>query len=233
MSSVASPHSVGQLASLDEAELHGLDQLGERVGRLREREHTLASHEGLLTDELAPIRDWVLHAARDENFADELLLGQLALLWFELSDAVENDDQDGFEMAVTMIDEAIRRASRRRQREGFDESPKEAINFVLTALEGASSRELAPVLGVAERTVRGWQRELPERTQIDSERLSTLAQILYDVAPSTTPRGALRWLNRSLHQLGGRTPIEVLNDGTPQAYEALRVLARSGHGQGG
>lgn len=222
--------------TLEQLQAHEADELDDLVGhvaQLRERDAALSEDEGELAEEAERIREWVLSAMHDERFADQLLLGQLALLWLELSRAVERKNQDDFEMAVTMVDEAIRRAKRRRERMEFDDSPRDAAKFVLTTLRSVSPNDLAELLGVSPRTIRQWRNTLPARPQVDADRLATLAQVLYDVGPSlTSPHAAVRWFKRPRHQLGGRSPVQVLAKETPAGNESLRVLARSGRGQG-
>jgi len=222
----------GAVNEIERVENEELAELGNRVDRLRDRDSEVSDESSEFPELLHSIRDWVLQATRDERFADQLLLGQLAILWLEVEDAVARQDQDDFEMAVAMIDEAIRRADRRSMREGFDKSPQRAIEYVLEILPDLSSGELAELFGLSERTVRAWRNALPERPQAEQERLSTLAQVLFDITPSTTDRGALRWFHRRLYQLGERTPLDLLNEGEPSAYEELRAVARASRGQG-
>ncbi|MGI8845558.1 MAG: hypothetical protein ACR2HC_05195 [Thermoleophilaceae bacterium] len=58
-----------------------------------------------------------------------------------------------------------------------------------------------------------------------------LAQLLTHLRASMTPVGLVMWFDAPRHQLGGRTPLQLLNEHEATAREALMSLARGARGQ--
>lgn len=225
---VATPED---LAELEREDAERIEELGSWLQELRGEEPAVEAHPDQVAASLKPIREWILAAQRNTQFTDEMLVNQLARLWLEIDTAVQENDPDAFEMAVVMAEEAVRRAQRRRIREEFDESAEASISFVLESLGHLSSAQLGELLGVSDRTIRSWQQQIPQRPQVDMDRLVTLAQVLYDVLASTTPRGAYSWLIR-FNRGVGYSPLDALNRGDPEVLDALRRNARATRGQG-
>jgi hypothetical protein len=225
------PVATPDLSELERQDAEKIEELDSLLQELRVDEPAAQDGQDEIESRLQPIREWILAAQRNPLFTDDMLVNQLARLWLEIDTAVRQSDRDEFEMAVVMAEEAVRRAQRRRTRQAFDESAEASISFVLDALGHLSSVELGELLGVSDRTIRSWQHDVPARPQIDMDRLVTLAQVLYDVLPSTTPRGAYAWLLRSNRAIG-KSPLEALNEGDPGIFDELRGNARATRGQG-
>ncbi len=219
-----SPTAVAETTGRDETVDLELDQLGDRLGEVR-----LADPQEILGSKvLEDLRNRVVHG--DRVFADPLLRGELATFLLQLDEATRDRDQDRVVLVLASIEEALRRAARREDRVTFDERPDRAIQYALEQLKGLTSDEIAPLFGTSARTVRSWQHDPPKNPQVDTGRVTSVAQVLYDIAPSLTPRGALRWFYRERTQLDGQTPLSLLD--RPTDRERLRQLARLNRGQG-
>jgi hypothetical protein len=116
------------------------------------------------------------------------------------------------------------------QRNVLDQ-PIHAARFVIGALEEADQEDVAEIVGVSVRTLRAWKTGQVSSVRKNRERPVIVAQVVYDLQRSMTPRGVVMWFKRSRPQLDGRTPLEILDKDLASAAETLRSLARGVHGQ--
>jgi len=105
-----------------------------------------------------------------------------------------------------------------------DRSAKEVARWLAAALE-VSQASLAELLGVSTRTYQRWLSEEsaggPEGE--DARRVRVVARIANHLRHALTGPGVVRWFGQPHPQLGGRRPLELLDD--PSAAERLANLA--------
>jgi transcriptional regulator with XRE-family HTH domain len=132
------------------------------------------------------------------------------------------------EVATMRMADAVRRIQSRLERARLDE-PSEAADYVFEALGGLPASDLSRLLGVSPRTVSAWRHGSTVRQNAD--RVVIVAQLAADLRGSMTPRGIALWFDASRPQLGGRSPLEVLEERDKLAQLKLLSLARGGRAQ--
>ncbi len=144
--------------------------------------------------------------------------------------APDGADPDGaIELAVLSVGDVVRRVGRRLEHDALDE-PRAAADFVFATLPAAGAGELGRLLGVSTKTVGAWRAGRPVTRNAD--RVVLAAQVLTHLRASMTPRGVVAWFDAPRAQLGGRSPLELLDrDGPAAAREPLTALARGLRGQ--
>lgn len=144
--------------------------------------------------------------------------------------APDDADPDGaIALAALMVGDVVRRVGRRLEHDTLDD-PRAAADFVFAALPAAGASDLGRLLGVSTKTVGAWRAGRPVTRHAD--RVVLVAQVLTHLRASMTPRGVLLWFDGPRAQLGGRTPLELLDeDGPAAAREPLTALARGLRGQ--
>lgn len=86
--------------------------------------------------------------------------------------------------------------------------------------------ELATLVGVDRRTLARWA----GKAGVPSRRLRAVARVVAILRHNWTPDGIVAWFHHERRDLGGRTPLAVLNDKNFDE-EALVMAARSGRSQ--
>jgi hypothetical protein len=109
------------------------------------------------------------------------------------------------------------------------DQPEQAVRFVAQTLSGLDIEEVASLLDVPAEMVAGCRDG--EVVQVDAHpaRVTLVAQLLYELLPSVTARGAQLWFNAPI--LDGRTPRELLDDDPDGHRQELIALARGGRAQ--
>jgi hypothetical protein len=138
------------------------------------------------------------------------------------------DERGAVELRTMMMRDVVRRIARRLLHDELDD-PREAVDFVLATLRGVAAGDLARLLGVSTKTVGAWRAGRPVTR--NAERVVVLAQLLSYLRSSLTPLGLVMWFDAERDQLGGRTPLQVLDAGAASAVEPLVGLARGARGQ--
>lgn len=138
------------------------------------------------------------------------------------------DARGDVELRTMMMRDVVRRISRRLLHDELDD-PRAAVDFVFTTLRGIAAGDLARLLGVSTKTVGAWRAGRPVTR--NPERVVVLAQLLSYLRSSLTPLGLVMWFDAERDQLGGRTPLELLDGGAARAVEPLVALARGARGQ--
>jgi len=106
-----------------------------------------------------------------------------------------------------------------------DRSAKEMAHWLAEVLD-TSQASLAELLGVSTRTFQRWISSgdsAPDGE--DARRVRVLARITNHLRHSLTGPGVVRWFSVPHPRVGGRRPLELLDD--PQAAEELTTLAAS------
>jgi hypothetical protein len=93
---------------------------------------------------------------------------------------------------------------------------------------GLAARQIAPLIGVHERTLQRWASEPPQSTPSgeDERRLRSVAQVVAQLRHTLTAPGVLAWMAQPVDELGGETPVQRLEDpaGLPDVLAAARRL---------
>ena len=93
---------------------------------------------------------------------------------------------------------------------------------------GLAARQVAPLIGVHERTLQRWAAEPAQSAPSgdDERRLRGVAQIVAQLRHVLTAPGALAWMSQPNEHLDGQSPVERLQDplGLPAALATARRL---------
>jgi len=146
------------------------------------------------------------------------------------ADADGRDARGEVELTTLAMRDVARRIVRRLEHDELDD-PRAAAAAVFALLQGAGAGELARLLGVSTKTVGAWRAGGP--VERNAPRVVLVAQLLTYLRPSLTAAGLVQWFDAPRPQLGGRTPLELLDGraGAASAREPLSALARGTRGQ--
>jgi hypothetical protein len=93
---------------------------------------------------------------------------------------------------------------------------------------GLAARQIAPMIGVHERTLQRWASEPPQSapSREDERNLRSVAQIVAQLRHTLTAPGVLAWMTHPQADLDGQTPLQRLQDpaGLPVVLAAARRL---------
>lgn len=131
-------------------------------------------------------------------------------------------------LGTAMLADVVGRIARRLEHDELDD-PRRAARAIFTTLRGVGVGDLARLLGVSTKTVNAWRAGGPVTR--NATRVVVLAQLLTYLRASMTPVGLVLWFDAPRDQLGGRTPLALLDENEALAREALVRLARGGRGQ--
>lgn len=138
-------------------------------------------------------------------------------------------DSDGeIELAIMRTADIARRLHRRLVHEQLDD-PQLAVKLVLDGLAQLPVSEVARLLGVSTKTVRSWQQGKPVRQ--NTTRVVLIAQIMTYIRSSLSAVGVEMWFDAERDQLGGKTPLQLIEEDPAKAYEPLIDLARGSRAQ--
>lgn len=170
-----------------------------------------------------------------EEYENNPLFRELLDQTLELQERLEEDRDARDETwrvkeVVDQMRDLLDTMLREVDRNVLDE-PIHAARFVISALGRAEQEDVAEMLGVNVRTLRAWKTGQASSVRKNPERVMIVAQVVFDLQRSMTPRGVVMWFKRGRAQLGGRTPLEVLENDLATAAETLRSLARGVRGQ--
>lgn len=144
------------------------------------------------------------------------------------ADPEATDERGEVELATMKMRDVVRRIGRRLEHNVLDD-PNSAAQSIFATLPSIGVGELSRLLGVSTKTVNTWKGGGPVTR--NAERVVVLAQLLTYLRSSMTPVGLVMWFDAPRHQLGGRTPLELLDENEAAAREALVSLARGSRGQ--
>ena len=150
----------------------------------------------------------------------ELLVGLRRAI---TADPDATDARGEVEMAVLMIGDVARRIQRRLELDELDD-PRAAADLVFRTLRGVGVGDLGRLLGVSTRTVNAWRKGGPVTR--NARRVVLLAQLLLTLQESMTAAGLTMWFGAARFQLGGRSPLDLLDEDAAIAREALVPLTR-------
>ena len=94
---------------------------------------------------------------------------------------------------------------------GALDDPATAFSAVEATLPAASTKDMARLLGVSEKTISTWR--AGGTIERGAARVTTIAQICHHLRSTFTGTGILGWFDTSTRQLGKRTPLEAISQG--------------------
>jgi hypothetical protein len=139
------------------------------------------------------------------------------------------DEGGEVELQTLKLRDVVRRIGRRLEHDELDD-PTVAARGVFGTLKDVPVGDLSRLLGVSTKTVNTWKAGGPVTR--NATRVVVLAHLLTYLRASLSPAGLVLWFDAPRHQLGGRTPLQLLDeDGPAAAREQLVPLARGARGQ--
>lgn len=126
------------------------------------------------------------------------------------------------------MDDIIRRIRSRVAHDKLDDA-EVALAYVLHALEGTDSKRLAAVLGVTPKTVSNWRKGSDIRGA-NADRIRLVARCAFELRRTMTSTGLALWFERPAAQLQERSPVQVMDEGLPLAWESLTAFLAGSHG---
>jgi hypothetical protein len=175
-----------------------------------------------------------LAALKPQLEAADLSAEQRATLYSAMLDVsnamtATSADLDRFEAALIGI-ERVRHVIRDALDEfvgGASADRRRLLQEIEQSLPGIHQTEIAELLDVDPRTIRRWGKEAgrPEH------RLLLVARLVAVLRNAWTPEGVLAWFRRQRRDLGGKVPMDLLND--PGSEFSLLDAARSSRTQYG
>ncbi len=164
----------------------------------------------------------------------DLSYEQRATLYSALVDVsnamtAEPGDLDRFEAALVGI-ERVRHVIRDALDEfvgGADADRRRLLHELEQSLPGIRQADIAELVAVDPRTIRRWSSEPGE----PEHRLLLVSRLIAVLRHAWTPKGVLAWFHRPRRELGGKMPIELLDD--PGSERSLLSEARSTRNQYG
>jgi DNA-directed RNA polymerase specialized sigma24 family protein len=164
-----------------------------------------------------------------EDYDVRKLLGFVVDLRRALESDPDATDRDGeVEIATMRVADVVKRVGRRLLHERLDD-PQAAAAFVLETLGGVNVSEVAALLGVSTKTVGSWRQG--SRVRNNTRRVIVIAQVLSYLRASMTAIGIVMWFDAERDQLGGLTPLALLEQNEASAHAKLIGLARATRGQ--
>jgi len=169
---------------------------------------------------------WQGHPVVTEISAEILKLASLIVV-----DPALDDPSWEIREQVDHIKDLLSTLQREIDHSALDD-PRLAVAFVLGELQDVDQKELARLLGYAsDRSLRDLRAEKTKDVRKNGDRVVLVAQIVYDLRSAMSPHGMLAWFRRGRHQLGGRAPIDLIDESATGADAPLRALARGVRGQ--
>jgi hypothetical protein len=170
-----------------------------------------------------------LPAGTEDYEARQLFVFLTALRRAIDEDARATDKAGAVRLAAARMADVARRLERRLEHAVLDDAD-EAARSVFAQLDAAGATDLARLLGVSTKTIGAWKAGNPVRQKVD--RVKLVAQLVSYLRYSMTQTGLLMWFENEADRLGGRSPLQVLeDDGVSAAWEPLVSYARGGRGQ--
>lgn len=143
----------------------------------------------------------------------------------ELDEKQPLDSVDDFMVHAEAVRHIVRDALD-GQPHGNESSAKELLEGLSEQLPGVSRKQLGELIGIGERQV---QRVAKDEGSKASPRLQLVARLVALLWRAWTPAGVVAWFYRDRADLGGRAPIDVLDDAGRE--RDLILAARGGRAQ--
>jgi len=218
---------------------------GEVAERLQLVEHAVGEHvdaEPAVADATSStsreqffgaVRAAALSIARSPAWRAHDLTTELLLLVERLRDELEADPQgtdpewrvrEVFQRMLIVLQAMVRQLEHNEL-----DRPERAAHYVAQALADVEVGQVASLLGISPRMVTNYRKGDVAQVRKSPARITLVAQLVYELLGSMTPRGALLWFDARM--IDGRTPRELIDEDPATYRETLIALARGGRGQ--
>ena len=176
------------------------------------------------------VRDLVesLPAGVEDYEARQLLVFLTSLRRTVEADGTASDADGTVQLAVARVGDIARRMARRLEHSALEDAD-EAAGYVFEQLGSVGVSDLARLLGVSTKTVGAWRSGKPVRQK--AERVKLVAQLVSYLHYSMTATGLVMWFENGADLLGGRSPLQLMDESVSGAWEPLVAYARGGRGQ--
>jgi uncharacterized protein (DUF2384 family) len=162
----------------------------------------------------------------DADARDEIRRRLIDMLTLSIDDGAPLDLADRALIEAEAVRHVLRDLLQEQSPVGLRDA-KETVRLLEDWLPGLAVNQLAELAGMS-------TRQLQRRRQdggVSSHRLQMFARLAAILRFSWTDQGVYAWFHRPRLELGGRPPIELLED--PASERDLMFLARAGRVQGG
>jgi hypothetical protein len=180
------------------------------------------------------LRGHVLSVTRSPVWEAHDLARDLLNTLEDLRDAKEDDadaaDPEWREREALMRMRVVCEAMVRQLHHQVIDQPHVAAQFVATQLKDVGDAELGRLLDATPRMVEKYRAGVSEIRK-DPHRIALIGQLVFELKNSRTPRGVLMWFDAPREPLEHKTPLELINQSVPEAFEILPALARGARGQ--
>ena len=215
-----------QLLQAEEAAVRWMESLRDQADKVDELQRRNFAGTAMrlvtrLTRDLAPLE---IEAAAQAEIQRVML------------DAIERLQDRPETEAIDMLDDLLVRGERIRHvlRDALDadlgarhEDARALAGALVDWLPRVPQREIADLAGISLRQLQRWLRDGGEPTR----RLWLVARLIVLLKRAWTPEGVVAWFRRARADLGGKAPIELLDN--PEWEQALLRVVRQGRAQHG
>jgi hypothetical protein len=164
----------------------------------------------------------------DAATSDELRKRIVDLLTRDYESASPLDSADAFLVEMEAIRHIIRDLLEEQPPVSLQDASR-AIALLEQWLPGVTQTQLAELIDYSPRTMQRLVRA-EQKSTTATHRLQVVARIVAIVRHAWTPQGVVMWFSRRRADLGGRAPVELLDDPVHE-HELIRA-ARAGRVQG-
>jgi hypothetical protein len=200
---------------------------------LREANEQLARApevSGAIEDLINEVADGLIALDADDFTDDPYLLAAIERAALHAKRAMDLDDKrDSRRQARLALDDLYRFCALLAERQPVSaDRDGNAVARWLVESARLPARQVAPLIGVHERTLQRWAAEPPESTPSGEEErmLRSVAQVVAQLRYTLTAPGVLEWMRRPAEDLDGEVPAEKLKDptGLPTVLASARNL---------
>jgi hypothetical protein len=206
------------------------DLAAEELRAANQRLARMPEVPGSIGELVDAVSDELIELDADAFAADPYLLLAIERAALQAKRALDVDDARAQRRAVRVaLDDLHKLCAALAEREpvaaGRDAN---AVARWLVDTAGLPARQIAPLIGVHERTLQRWASEPPRSAPSgeDERKLRSVAQVVAQLRHALTAPGVLAWMTQPEDELDGQTPIQRLEDpaGLPAVLAAARRL---------
>lgn len=223
---------------VDEALGHG-GQFDAVIEGAREFEAAIEAQTGQRVQEreawFAELQRLIRSVTRSQIWQAHDLARELLITLDDLTAAIEQDpdaeDPEWQQRAALMRMRVVLEAMVRQLEHHAIDRPEVAAQFVAVTLSDVGDTAVGRLLGTTARMVGKYRSDGVQQVRKDPDRVTLVGQLVYELKTARTPRGVQLWFEAAREALGGRTPLQLIDEDVARAGEVLIPLARGGRAQ--